>query len=1344
MGASRRTTLAACCSRRGGHCLAAGHAQLAQVSWAQGSGAQRHVAVCLSGRCAFERRHRSCGRGHRCGGSARCLRHAPRGASLWLLARGRGLRAVLRPRLRHLRQLSVLAGAAGGGQDRGLRAVLRPQPLEISPGGGPLPQLRAGASKKCWSAALRCLHFAVLGGRRRGLLGGPFRALRLQCAGARVGVHASHCHGAGGQPLQPGGLIRAVQFHSLRGLVYLQAVEVFPRTAAEVEVDFRLSVAAENVQGLHFRWRFDDTAEGCSWQQWPTVSCCSSNTSVPDAKLWTPQQPHLHRLKVALLLGEELLDCQEVRFGLRTLEAKGREIRLNGQKLSLFGLNRHDLWSSAVLTQEQLVQDVQLLKNLGANFVRGAHYAQDQRFLDLCDEQGLLVWEEVLGWQNTPQDFADGIFMMQSLKLADEMVAASVNHPSVIFFGFFNEGRSDDPSPATEAAYRSMSQRLRERSKSSRLISWGSNAAANDRYLHYADVCSFHAYPAWYPSDAPGNLEEVKGIPLIWEAYGRYVAELFPEKPLLITEAGAGGLYGHHGPSEEKWSEEYQSLLMQMHYLSIFTNPSIAGLALWQFADVPIDRQTSSEEHRPRGLNNKGVLSLSRQPKLAFQALRLLRNRKEGEYFGLILPPEDSERLTGLFKEDPEDHSEESPDMYVPVLPSMGSPASPVSPVQLGRIQVLEMEIRRLKALEKASLPASLPAQLPSLDASPKEPRPREPREVKEKVSPEHLELMKAHRELLQVLQTQATSHEELTRQHTELLKAHQALLASAVSPAPAPAAREAPAPLTPAPPPSNAPKGRHMRKAKSHYYVTNEVKLQLPSNPTLLDNTLLFLPERAVRDYNLEPNLDDKGDSEKYMWFGRVWELRALVDQMYQEKADAIRQRAEDLPESRKRELKLKMRDPAVRGKLKKLCARWKGSAFRRRCSFAVLDRLKYSHLRGTLIYAHGSGGCSWDNFRICRMIAGMGILVIAPDGFAYPKESAMGQMRHKALAPLHLGSDDVDYWANDLLYTSSAGGVFNYSTKAESVLKETQEYKDLYEKCYQLRRSELHFTIARLPAWVLSQGFFLGGTSEGAMTVARFDDQRYGEMIIGRFINSFSIEYCYFTPTPEAGLLGGQLDVPTLNIIGNKDQYFGAEDSIAKVVAEHGSGYGDKNLTGNGFNTMVRQGLENGLVCVLEDGVHSPCNTHDNFLRQLFNTFFSRAGSIWELHMIWEADPLLKSLVQLVEATDHRGKVTHLFVPKMVYPQRMTLREIETLRALHATDELDAAMKKEQTIIEAERGEIKEQLARCRTEAEKSPRAKASETKNFYAGDKLDSRKKWEDWVRLHSSQTRANSAQ
>merc|ERR1719420_2173063 len=201
------------------------------------------------------------------------------------------------------------------------------------------------------------------------------------------------------------------------------------------------------------------------------------------------------------------------------------------------------------------------------------------------------------------------------------------------------------------------------------------------------------------------------------------------------------------------------------------------------------------------------------------------------------------------------------------------------------------------------------------------------------------------------------------------------------------------------------------------------------------------------------------------------------------------------------------------------------------------------------------------------------MGFLVIAPDGFAYPKSTAMGQLRHKDCQPLKKKGDNVDYWIGDLMYASKASGSANYSTKVDYVLEDPDGYRELYEKCYQLRRSELHFTIKTLPLWIKTKGFFLGGTSEGAMTVARFDDQRYGDMVCGRFINSFSVEYCYFTPTPEDGEIGGQLKVPTLNIIGTKDQYFGPVNSVAKIVAEDDeAGYGNKNLIGHGYKTFCR----------------------------------------------------------------------------------------------------------------------------------------------------------------------------
>ena len=71
-------------------------------------------------------------------------------------------------------------------------------------------------------------------------------------------------------------------------------------------------------------------------------------------------------------------------------------------------------------------------------------------------------------------------------------------------------------------------------------------------------------------------------------------------------------------------------------------------------------------------------------------------------------------------------------------------------------------------------------------------------------------------------------------------------------------------------------------------------------------------------------------------------------------------------------------------------------------------------------------------------------------------------------------------------------------------------------------------------------------------AVTVARYADSKYGEMINGRIVSAFNVEYCYFTPTPEAGQFGGNCHVPTLNFMGTHDQYFGSQDSVAQLVAK------------------------------------------------------------------------------------------------------------------------------------------------------------------------------------------------
>jgi len=178
---------------------------------------------------------------------------------------------------------------------------------------------------------------------------------------------------------------------------------------------------------------------------------------VPGAALWSPEEPNLHEVYVRL--GDD--DLRE-RIGIRQIAEEGQKILINGEPVRLLGVNRHEAHPQFGHTQpmDLLVSDVQQLKDLGCNFVRGSHYPQDGRFLALCDQAGICVWCESIGWGHSAEHLTDERFIAAQLRHIDEMIPAAANHPSVITWGIINESHSDDP--ACRPAYERLLGRIRE------------------------------------------------------------------------------------------------------------------------------------------------------------------------------------------------------------------------------------------------------------------------------------------------------------------------------------------------------------------------------------------------------------------------------------------------------------------------------------------------------------------------------------------------------------------------------------------------------------------------------------------------------------------------------------------------------------------------------------------------------------------------------------------------------------------------------------------------------------------------------------------------------------------
>lgn len=166
--------------------------------------------------------------------------------------------------------------------------------------------------------------------------------------------------------------------------------------------------------------------------------------NVPEAELWSVDSPALYTARVRAMRGGECVDEKRLRFGFRTVIFKSDGFYLNGERLKIRGLNRHQSYAYVGYAMPRSVQelDAEILKNeLGVNAVRTSHYPQSQHFISRCDEIGLLVFTEIPGWQH----IGDEDWKRQAVKNTDEMVRQYMHHPSIMLWGVrINESQDCD------------------------------------------------------------------------------------------------------------------------------------------------------------------------------------------------------------------------------------------------------------------------------------------------------------------------------------------------------------------------------------------------------------------------------------------------------------------------------------------------------------------------------------------------------------------------------------------------------------------------------------------------------------------------------------------------------------------------------------------------------------------------------------------------------------------------------------------------------------------------------------------------------------------------------------
>lgn len=354
------------------------------------------------------------------------------------------------------------------------------------------------------------------------------------------------------------------------------------------------------IKDTAFEWKLTDTAK-------KHYEFCT-DLKINGIEEWSPETPVLYQVELQMLREGEVIDDLIERFGFREICVQGKYILLNGKRLRIKGVCRHEDHPDygCALPYQTIYNDLVLIRQMGANSIRTAHYPNDEILLDLCDELGILVWEENHARGLEEDRMKHPLFEEQAEQVIREMIFYHYNHPCIFIWGILNECASE--TLFGRSCYEKQFRLIREMDDS-RPCTFASCKFFGDICFDLPDVISCNLYPRWYV-DKPVRdyLNEVYDW-IVEDGNGK-------GKPFIVSEIGAGGLYGCHNTYHGKWTEEYQADALSEQVSECLKFSESMGVYIWQFCDVRVSSEWFAG--RPREMNNKGVVDEYRRPKAAY------------------------------------------------------------------------------------------------------------------------------------------------------------------------------------------------------------------------------------------------------------------------------------------------------------------------------------------------------------------------------------------------------------------------------------------------------------------------------------------------------------------------------------------------------------------------------------------------------------------------------------------------------------------------------------------------------------------------------------------------------
>jgi beta-galactosidase len=338
---------------------------------------------------------------------------------------------------------------------------------------------------------------------------------------------------------------------------------------------------------------------------------------IQNPHLWSPENPYLYRINTQLIEDGKVIDEVTNPLGFRYFRFDADSgFFLNGKKYVLHGTNRHQDMEGkgSALSEEDHIRDMHLIKEMGVNFLRLAHYPQAPAVLNLADQLGIIIWEEVptVNYMNVQPEF-----LSNAENMLREMIRQHFNHPSVVMWGSMNEillhsKNGDRIQKHSDTVYikgvRKYALKLdsliraEDPSRYTSMAVHGSDDYAKYQLDNISQVVGQNIYSGWYG----GNVED----------FGKGLDKLHKERPeqiIFVSEYGAGSdlRLNTSNPQRLDFTGQYQRLYHESYIRQMNARPFLAGTAIWNqfdFSQPNIGGPMSN-------LNNKGMMTWDRKYK---------------------------------------------------------------------------------------------------------------------------------------------------------------------------------------------------------------------------------------------------------------------------------------------------------------------------------------------------------------------------------------------------------------------------------------------------------------------------------------------------------------------------------------------------------------------------------------------------------------------------------------------------------------------------------------------------------------------------------------------------------